>query len=203
MNITAEQLAKIMGSNVAAMAQWVGPLNETFDRYQINTEKRIAMFLAQVGHESAHLTVTKENLNYGVDGLLNTFPKYFKGSAVAAQYARKPQAIASRVYAGRMGNGDEASGDGWKYRGRGLIQVTGKYNYENCGKALGLDLISNPELLESSLNAVLSAGWFWQTTSLNGYADAGDIEGATRKINGGLNGLADRKAIYSAALAVL
>jgi len=203
MNITAEQLAKIMGSSVAAMSQWVGPLNQALPLFKIDTKERLAMFLAQVGHESAHMTVTKENLNYGVDGLLKTFPKYFKGAAVAAQYARKPQAIASRVYANRMDNGDEASGDGWKYRGRGLIQVTGKRNYTACGEALGLDLVNQPELLESCFNAVLSAGWYWDTNGLNALADARDVQGATRRINGGLHGLAERQALYAKALAVL
>lgn len=199
--ITADQLSRLFGAPASIYAQWVEPLNQTCQRFGITTKQQVAMFLAQIGHESGKLSVTKENLNYSVDGLLRTFPKYFSGSAVAAQYARKPQAIGSRVYANRMGNGDEASGEGFKYRGRGLIQVTGKNNYTACGEALGLDLVKSPELLESALNAALSAGWFWNKNGLN--ALSGDIVAATKRINGGTNGLEDRKALYQKALAVL
>lgn len=196
--ITSTQLSLIFGAPASQYAQWVDPINATFERFGISTREQQAMFLAQVGHESARLATTKENLNYSVDGLLTYFKKYFNGTSQAAQYARKPQAIGSRVYANRMGNGDEASGDGYKYRGRGLIQVTGKNNYTACGAVLGLDLVTSPELLESSMNAALSAGWFWNTNGLN--ALSGNIVAATRRINGGTNGLDDRKALYLKAL---
>lgn len=203
MNITADQLAKIFGGSSATYAQWVDPLNTAFEAEQINTKQRVAMFLAQLGVESARFTATKENLNYGVDGLLKTFGKYFGSTSVAAQYARKPQAIASRVYANRMGNGDEASGEGWKYRGRGLIQLTGKENYTKCGQALGVDLVGQPELVETNLYAVLSAAWFWSSKGLNAYADKGDIVGCSKRVNGGTHGLAERQAFYTKGLAVL
>lgn len=203
MNITSTQLSLIFGAPATQYAQWVDPINATLTKFNINTRQRVAMFLAQVGHESANLNTTKENLNYSVDGLRKVFGKYFPSTSVAAQYARKPQAIASRVYANRLGNGNEASGEGWKYRGRGLIQVTGKDNYTACGEALGLDLVLNPELLESAMNAALSAGWFWSANGLNVISDGGSVETATRRINGGLNGLEDRKRLYLKAMKAL
>lgn len=202
MKVTADQLANILGVKSVAVGQWVDPINAVIVKAELNTRQRLAMFIAQVGHESANLTAVRENLNYGAAGLLSTFGKYFDKTS-AAKYERKPQAIASRVYANRMGNGDEASGEGWKYRGRGLIQVTGKNNYTACGLFLGLDLVNQPELLETNLNAALSAGWFWSANGLNAFADRQDVEGATRRINGGLNGLSHRQSLYTKALNLL
>lgn len=202
MKVTADQLAGIFGVKAVSVGQWVEPINAVIIKAELNTRQRLAMFLAQVGHESANLTAVRENLNYGADGLLGTFGKYFD-KASAARYARKPEAIANRVYANRMSNGNEASGDGWKFRGRGLIQVTGKANYIDCGAFLGLDLLNNPELLETNLNAALSAGWYWSTKGLNAFADRQDVEGATRRINGGLNGLTHRQSLYTKALNLL
>jgi len=176
---------------------------ETFELFDIMTPARQAAFLAQCAHESGNFNFMVENLNYGAKGLRGTFPKYFPDDATAAHYERKPQMIANRVYANRMGNGDEASGEGFKYRGRGLIQVTGKNNYRACGEALGADLLEEPELLETSPGAVLSAGWFWAANNLNQFADSGDILTMTKRINGGTIGLEDRKKHYEHALHIL
>lgn len=156
----------------------------------INTQKRLAMFFAQLDHESG-LKPISENLNYSADGLLKTFPKYFN-SETAKEYARQPQKIANRVYANRMGNGSESSGDGWKFRGRGFIQITGKNNYIACGYA------NNPDNLLNEVDAMVSAVWFWNQNNLNKFADLGDVKGCTKVINGGLNGLADRENKYIA-----
>jgi putative chitinase len=168
----------------------------TCKKYEIDTKERIASFISQVAHESANFTTTIENLNYGKDGLLSTFPKYFNASNVDA-FARKPELIASRVYALRMGNGNEASKEGWKYRGRGYLQVTGKDNYLALGKTLGIDLISNPDALLSYPYSIVSAGWFWWTNKINLIADTGSVANVTKRINGGLNGLSDRERLYS------
>lgn len=177
---------------------WIDSINETLERFKIVEPLHVAAFLAQVGHESAQLSVIEENLNYSANGLRGYFSKYFSAGEFD-EFARKPQAIANRVYANRNGNGNEASGDGWSYRGRGLIQITGKYNYDKCGQALGLDLITQPELLLEISNAALSAGWFWYSRGLNGLAGDDDIRNETKVINGGLNGLDDRKKLYKLA----
>ncbi len=200
--ITAHQLADALAMPLARAEQWIAPLNGAMGRFDIGTPKRIAAFLAQVGHESSRFGALSENLNYSAQGLLATFKRYFT-PAQANQYQNKPEAIANRVYASRFGNGNEASGDGWKYRGRGLIQITFRDNYRACGTALGLDLDATPDLLTHPDNAALSAGWYWHAHGCNALADAGDIERITRAINGGLNGLAQRKAFYDQALAVL
>jgi len=176
---------------------------ETFELFDISTPARQAAFLAQCAHESGNFNFMVENLNYGAKGLMGTFHKYFPDEATAKHYERKPEMIANRVYANRMGNGNEGSGEGFKFRGRGLIQVTGKQNYTACGEALGADLISEPELLETSPGAVLSAGWFWAANNLNQYADSGDILSMTKRINGGTIGLEDRKKHYEHALHIL
>ncbi|MBJ2181457.1 glycoside hydrolase family 19 protein [Pseudomonas veronii] len=169
-------------------------------RYGIVGTPRAAAFIAQVGHESGQLTRLVENLNYSADGLMKTWPSRFD-LVRATACARKPEQIANVVYACRMGNA--APGDGWKYRGRGPIQVTGKANYAACGEALGLDLINHPELLEKPQYAAMSAAWFWSANGLNTLADAGDLTKITRRINGGLTGQADRQALYDKALKVL
>ena len=161
-----------------------------FAKYGITTKDRIAHFMAQLEHES-NLKPIAENLNYSAVGLVTVFPKYFTQQS-AQQYMRKPQAIANRVYANRMGNGTEASGDGWRYRGRGFIQITGKNNYAALSKATGVDYISNPDLLLNESDAMISALWYWNVIGGNQLADDGNIKEITRKINGGFNGLSDR-----------
>jgi putative chitinase len=176
--------------------KWVDALNSTCERYQIDTPLRVAGFLSQVGHESGGFKFTSENLNYSAQALRAIFGKYFVDDSQALAYARQPEKIANRVYASRMGNGDEKSSDGFKYRGRGLIQLTGKDNYTAFSNASGVDAVNRPELVELPDAASLSAGWFWDTRHLNNYADAQDVLGMTKRVNGGLNGLDDRQARY-------
>lgn len=169
----------------------------------LGTRQRVAAFVAQCAHESGGFTRVTENLNYSGERLLQIFPKYFPTVQLAAQYARKPQQIASRVYANRLGNGDEASGDGWKYRGRGFIQLTGKSNYIQFGKYAKRDMAVDFAYLETVEGATESALWFWDTKDLNWFADRDQITKMTKVINGGFHGLAERKALYSKALKVL
>ena len=174
-------------------------LDKTFVEADISNSKRKAMFLAQILHESGMLSMVKENLNYSETGLVTVFKKYFDRNT-AKFYARNPQKIANRVYADRMGNGGEHTGDGWRYRGRGLIQLTGKDNYVAAGKALGVDLTKNPDYLTTPEGAARSAGWFWKSRNLNRSADTGDINTNTKLINGGYKGLDDRKNLYNKLL---
>jgi putative chitinase len=197
MNLTAQIVAASCGSTVLRAAQWVAPLQSACDRYHIDTPLRVAAFLSQVGVESARLTSVVENVNYSANGLLTTFPKYFN-AVQAAQYEHQPQRIANRVYANRYGNGNEASGDGFRFRGRSLICVTFKDNYASCGKAIALPLDSHPELLEQPCNAALAAGWFWDSRDLNKLADGGNFSGVCRGVNGALTGYSERLALYSA-----
>ncbi len=162
-------------------------------KFGIDTPLRKAHFLAQLAHESGALQFTQENLNYSVQGLRSVFGKYFPTIELANAYARKPEKIANRVYAGRMGNGNEASGDGWKFRGRGLIQLTGKDNYQKFSQENGIDCIKNPDLLLQPEWALTSACWFWKKNNLNKFADADDIIMVTKRINGGTHGLPDRQ----------
>lgn len=178
-----------------------GQLDEVIAKYQINTPKRMAHFLAQCGHESGGFRTFVENLNYSADGLLKTFPKYFT-KELATAYARKPELIANRVYASRMGNGDEKSGDGWKYRGRGAIQLTGKNNYTAFDKDVSDNILANPDLVASRY-ALESAGWFWNTNGLNRIADNGDVTAVTRRVNGGTHGLADRQKRFDQLIKLL
>jgi putative chitinase len=184
--------------------QWLDPLNETFDKYQINTPKRQACFLGQTLHESGGFKFTKENLNYSAKALMATWPSRFPNMDVATQYERQPEKIASKVYVGRMGN--ETPEDAAKFIGRGLIQCTGKEAYQYCGEALDIDLIANPQLLEEPRYAALSAGWFWNKKGLNALADEGTkdaFEVMTKRINGGLLGIDDRKSRMIEALNAL
>lgn len=178
-------------------------LNKYFDKYDINTTNRVAGFLAQCGHESLDFTVLRENLNYSARGLRVTFPKYFPTDALAAQYERKPILIASRVYASRMGNGDEKSQDGWKYRGRGAIQLTGKNNYTAFANAIGKSLDETLVYLDTLEGALESACWFWKINGLNAFCDKDDIIGMTKRINGGTKGLDDRITRYNKAKTAL
>jgi len=178
-------------------------LNMTMIRNDIDTPVRQAMFLRQVAHESGNLRAVTENLNYSVQGLRSTFRKYFPNDEIAAQYARQPEKIANRVYANRMGNGDEASGDGWKYRGRGLIQLTGKNNYTAFSLHADNNALIEPDLVALPELAAESAGWFWVTNGLNKLADTGDVKVVTRRINGGYNGLDDRQNKFDKLLIIL
>ena len=188
--------------------------------YEINTPQRIAGFLSQLAHESGGFARLEENLNYSDVGMANTWPTRFaevdsngqrvRGpdgrfipNAKAKELHRKPEQIANSVYANRMANGDEASGDGWRYRGRGLKQLTGKDNYTRCGSAIGLDLVGDPDLLLQPGPASLSAAWFWGTNGCNAFADRGDVDGLTRRINGGLIGIDDRRRRYNSCLAAM
>jgi len=202
MKVTKEQLDKITtrNKNNAALAE---ALNKYLDKYEINTKNRVAGFLAQCGHESVDFTVLKENLNYGAKGLVGTFKKYFPDEATALKYERQPEKIANKVYANRMSNGDEASGDGWKHRGRGAIQLTGKDNYTRFSTAIGKTIDETITHLETLDGAIESACWFWKTNGLNAIADKDDVVAMTKKINGGTIGLEDRKAHYEKAKQVL
>lgn len=171
--------------------------------YDINTPKRIAAFIAQCSHESGGFVFLTENLNYSASGLMKIFPKYFPDEATAKAYARQPEKIANRVYRNRMGNGDEASGMGYQFRGRGLLQLTGRDNYFWFGSSIGLTPEQAAEYLETFEGAAQSACWFWSENNLNKFADAGDILGMTKKINGGTIGLEDRKKHYEHALHIL
>ena len=157
----------------------------------IDTPLRLAHFFCQIHHES-NLKPISENLNYSAGALRTIFKNYFKTEEKATSYARKPKKIANLVYANRMGNGDEQSGEGWKYRGRGFIQLTGRDNYTALSKAKGIDYINNPDLLLNEADAMIAALWFWNSRNLNRYADADDIKQVTRRINGGYNGLKHR-----------
>jgi putative chitinase len=170
--------------------------------FGVNTAPRWAAFIAQVAHESAQFTRLVEGLSYSVRGLMTTWPKRFPTEKVAQPYARNPEKLANFVYGNRLGNGPPESGDGWRYRGRGLIQVTGKANYAQVGEALGLPLIAQPAMLERPTDAVRSAAWYWQRHGLNEMADAGSFEAfeaITRRINGGLTGLPDRVTLWHKA----
>ena len=205
--VTAAQLRQIMPQAGANTDKFAGSLNAAMQKYQINTPARIAAFLAQIGHESGQLSRVVENLNYSAERLAAVWPNRYrsggKPNALAMQIARNPQAIANHTYANRMGNGSVESGDGWKYRGRGLIQVTGRGNYATYSSSLNLPLIERPELLEQPEHAAMSAAAYWAKNSLNRLADAGDMRYITKIINGSYNGLSDRLALWERAKKVL
>ena len=173
-------------------AKWEEPLQATFDKYDINTPKRQAAFLGQCAHESGNFKTLQENLNYSAEGLMKTWPSRFSTKEIADQYARQPAKIAGKVYNGRLGNTSEE--EAAKYLGRGLIQLTGKENYERCGNAIGVDLVGQPDLLVQPNYAAMSAGWFWNKKGLNELADAQEHGQITKRINGGTIGLDDRIA---------
>ena len=182
---------------------WHEALDQLLPDYDITTPARVAAFVAQCAHESADFVFIKENLNYRAATLTKVFPKYFPNAAAAASYAGRPEKIANRVYANRMGNGDEASGDGYRYCGRGLIQLTGKDNYTFFAGSMEIPVEEASEYLATFEGAAQSACWFWETNNLNRFADAGDIKGLTRAINGGYIGLEDRISHYEHALHVM
>lgn len=200
--VTAEKFQKMFPKNKQS-AEIVEIFKKYFAQYEINTINRRAGFLAQCGHESNGFTVFKENLNYSADGLMKIFKKYFPGLASTAGYARNPEKIANKVYGGRMGNGPEASGDGWKYAGKGAIQLTGKSNYEAFGKAKGITVDEVAAYLQTLEGAIESALWYWSSRGLNATCDADDILSMTKKINGGTIGLEDRKSHYESFKKVL
>ncbi|MCQ4969160.1 glycoside hydrolase family 19 protein [Atlantibacter hermannii] len=207
--MTKEQFMKAAGLSVILADKWYPHIIAAMNEFGIDTPKRKAAFIAQVGTESGGFRSVLESLNYSVQGLA-----IFGSRLTAAQREQlgrkagepalspaRQAAIANIVYGGRYGN--NLTGDGWRFRGRGLKQITFRANYEACGKALGLDLINNPDLLTEPQNAARSAGWFWKVNNLNAFADSGDFTGMTRAINGGLNGLADRQARLKVAEGVL
>ena len=188
--LTLDQLQQLIKN--PHVEDWYEALEQLLPDYDINTPARVAHFVAQCAHESNNFLFIKENLNYKAVSLRKTFPKYFPTDEIAAQYALKPERIANRVYASRMGNGDEASGDGWRYCGRGLIQLTGKDNYTFFAGSLDIPVEQAAEYLSTFEGAAQSACFFWEQNNLNRFADANDVKGITRAINGGYIGLEDR-----------
>ena len=199
--ITSELLEKL-GIKKDSSA-WSDILNDLLPKYDINSPQRIASFIAQCSHESGHFEKLVENLNYGAKGLIMTWPKRFTTTELVHKYERQPEAIANFVYSNRLGNGDELSGDGWKYRGRGIIQLTGKYNYQNFADTVGMSLEEVIDYLQTKRGAAEAACLFWKNNKLNSYADKGDIKGMTKVINGGFLGLAEREENYKEALTIL
>lgn len=201
--MNVEQLcnAAAMSPNQALL--WLPAFAEAFEQFEISTVERQAAFIGQCAHESGNFKAMKENLNYSAEGLCKTWPKRFPSLEDAKPYHRMPEKIANKVYSSRMGNGDEQSGDGARYCGRGLIQLTGKDNYIKAGAALGVDLVNNPAWVEQPKYAALTAAWFWKTNGLNELADAKNNQAITRKINGGEHGLDDRIAKTERAMDVL
>jgi len=199
---TEERLGKALYlTDANVLTNWYNALLDSMPEDMIENPNRIAGFLAQTSHESGKYKFLVENLNYSDKGLLKTFPKYFNESNVM-DYARKPEAIANRVYANRMGNGDEASGDGWRYCGRGLIQLTGKNNYQAFADSEQMNIEDVPDYLITYIGAVRSALWFWNKNNLNTTADVEDLVMMTKKINGGTHGLAERTAEYKRILEI-
>jgi len=199
--LTLDQLKQMIKN--PHIDHWYTALAQLLDDYDINTPLRVAHFVAQCAHESGNFVFIKENLNYRAAGLRKTFGKYFPTDELAKQYEKRPEKIANRVYANRMGNGDEASGDGYLYCGRGLIQLTGKDNYTFFAGSLGISTAEASEYLATFEGAVQSACWFWEQNNLNRFADANDVRGLTRAINGGENGLADRQKHTEHAIHIL
>lgn len=200
-NFTEQQLAQMIPGN-PYVPQWYHALCQILPDYQIDTPQRVAAFIAQCAHESGNFRLLKENLNYRAASLRKVFPKYFPNDEIANQYAGKQEMIANRVYANRMGNGPEESGDGYRYCGRGLIQLTGHDNYQAFADSIETPIEELPEYLSTFEGAVQSACWFWETNNLNQWADKGDILTLTKRINGGTIGLDDRIKHYNHALHV-
>jgi putative chitinase len=184
-------------------SEWLDGLNETFARFDIMNPLRKAAFIGQCGHECGNFKILEENLNYRAETLMKLWKSRFPTIEIANEYARNPKKIANKVYASRMGNRDESSGDGYRFRGRGCIQLTGHANYFHAGNACGEDFVMNPDLVATPRYAAMTAGWFWDTHKLNQYADSRDYKTMTKKINGGFIGLADREKHINHALSVL
>ena len=196
--VSAEQLQQL-GIGI----EWTPALNDTFAKFNIATPRQQAAFIGQCSHECNNFKTLEENLNYKAETLTKLWPSRFPTLEIANAYAHQPQKIANKVYASRMGNRDEASGDGFKFRGRGCIQLTGHDSYWHFGQAINADLVASPDLVSQPKYAALSAGWFWSTHNLNALADAMNYEAVTRKINGGIFGLAERIALTQKAYQVL
>ena len=201
-NLNADKVAKCLARNKNP-ADLYKALEQVLPKYEITTVNRVAAFLAQCGHESADFTTLKENLNYSAEGLSKVFPKRFPTVESAQPYNRNPEKIANKIYADRMGNGPEASGEGYKFRGRGAIQLTGKENYTKFANSIGKSLDEAVAYTETLAGAIESACWFWSVNKLNALADAKDIVGLTKRINGGTIGLEDRKKHFEHNLTVL
>lgn len=203
------QLAKALGCNLVIAQKWLNDLDAAMLQFGITSINEQASFLAQVGHESNGLSMLEENLNYSADALARVWPSRYadpktkQPNTLAVSLHRKPQAIANNVYANRMGNGPESSGNGWDYRGRGPIQITGLNNYSKCGAAIGFDLIHQPDLLLQPRAGSLSAGWYWHINNLDKYDDDLSMLAETKIINGGTNGLEDRERRFKMALSAL
>jgi putative chitinase len=202
-DFTLAKFKECVGGNPPYAEQWYEALCQILPDYEIDTPQRLAAFLAQTAHESGGYRAIKENLNYRAVTLRKVFPKYFPTDESAAQYAGKPEMIANKVYGNRMGNGDESSGDGYRYCGRGLIQLTGKDNYTRYAQSLEISVEEASEHLLTFEGCVQSAAWFWENNNLNRWADAGDILTLTKRINGGTIGLEDRIKHYNHAVHVL
>lgn len=200
--ITTEQLHKLIPTNTH-VEEWQKVLVDMLPKYNINTTKRIAAFITQCAYESQDFNTLKENLNYRAESLMSTFKKYFPTIELANEYAHNKEAIANKVYANRMGNGDEASGDGYRYCGRGLLQITGKSNYQTFANWSQIDIVDIPEYLTTYVGAIHGACWFWDQRNCNLSADSRDIVGLTKKINGGINGLNERIIRYKYAVNIL
>jgi putative chitinase len=214
MQITEQQLLRALPNARRQAGVFVSAINRAAVRFNITSRVRLAAFLAQIGHESGELTRLVENLNYrDATRIAQIFRHGFDANRNARvdpeevrdaqRYVGRPEALANRAYANRMGNGPEASGDGWRYRGRGLIHLTGKANHEAASADLGVDLVAHPELLEQPEYAAMAAAWFWASRGLNELADQGDFDGITRRINGGLTGLAERRVLWERAKGAL
>lgn len=203
MTITIEQLAKVFPkTKKEVLAPYVAPLNQVLDKYGFDTPMAVRVFLAQIGHESGGFNFVRENLNYSEAGLVKIFGKYFNATTAKA-YARNPEKIANKVYASRMGNGPESSGEGWKFRGRGLIQITGKNNYTALAKFLKMSIDDTIKYLETPQGAVESAAWFFSANGLIDDAKLGAVTVTTKKINGGTHGLADRIDIFNRSKTII
>lgn len=201
-NFTKDHVSTILHRDDAG--EWYDAMMEMFPKYDITTPNRVAGFIAQTAHESANYKVLSENLNYSAKALDAIFGKYFKRAGRdAEQWHRQPEKIANTIYAGRMDNGDTASGDGWRYRGGGILQLTGKYNYTAFGKSVGMSSEDATDYVRTKQGAIESACWFWKENNINKYCDNDDIVRMTKRINGGTIGLADRKKHYAHALEVL
>jgi putative chitinase len=203
-NFTAEHVRELVPRALGGPDWWFNEMQEAFPKYDIVTIPRVASFIAQCAHESGGFSMMEENLNYKAATLTKLWPQRYP-PGIAEQYAGKPELIANKSYGGRMGNGPEQTGDGWKFRGRGLIQLTGRSNYTACSRAMFGDdtLVENPDILFDPYYAIHSACWFWEKNKLNQFADNGDFITMTKRINGGTIGLADRQKHYKHAVEVL
>ena len=199
--ITLEQFQTIIPNNKNA-SDWYDALNNIIPKYEINTDQRVAAFLAQCIHESNQFLTLQENLNYSAESLRKVWPSHFQTDDIAEQYARNPEKIANRAYANRMGNGDEDSGDGWSFAGKGAIQLTGRSNYQGFANVCGKDIILLPDYILTPEGSIESACYFWTINKLNGVADTGDIDKVSEIVNGGKIGMAERHSIYTDILSL-